>query len=85
MAYELAGMCGIAELNTITYHQEKYVNQLVKEFLPEGVPKGVPKNCLPYSKRIHKIVGEALLTLSPLTVGVLTLSSLRPISAASAP
>ena len=68
---------------SITLHQEKYVNQLVKEFLPEGVPKGVPKNCLPYSKRIHKIVGEA--TLSPLTVGVLTLSSLRPINAASAP
>ena len=44
---------------SITLHQEKYIRQLITEFPPEGIPKNTPKGCLPYSKNIQAIVGNA--------------------------
>jgi len=45
---------------SILLHMKKYVEKLLAEFLPGGVPKGsASKSCLPYSKDLAGIVGDA--------------------------
>ena len=48
------------EDNSITLHQQTYIEKLVKEFLPYGPPAGIKGN-VPYSQNLDKISWNATL------------------------
>ena len=52
---------------SITLHMKKYIRKLLAEFLPDGTSPGISRKCLPYSKDLASIVGDAshAKTLSP--------------------
>ena len=50
---------------SITLHQERYIQQLVKRFLPDGPSNRVQQNSLPYSSKLLEHLVEALAQDTP--------------------